>query len=399
MVPFAQEEKRSRGLRFRVASVPVTIHWSFAILVVLFLLSDQRPWEYALSFAGVVLVSVLVHEGGHAAAFSAFGRRSSIVIYALAGLTISRDERRMNDGQAIIVSLAGPFAGAVLGLLALWGQRTGMGSNHELTAVVLSDTILVSLGYGLLNLIPMLPLDGGQVMQRIVNRWDPEREHITPYVVSIVVAAGAAIAVWKLDVHGPGLLYGLIAVAVSINLAMIAEARRERQWKRSNEQIEHGFALLQSPDPSPGIAALQGFLTSEQRSPQFVRAAMPLAWALAWRDAPGDMQKVEWLGGTLAGTHDTSLLMAVAARRAGRVPEAMALIARGFALEATDPPPWYLDRVAPTHEDVAQAASWIDQMDLGERHHGLTRLIAALQHAQRTADANAVSALMLRPVH
>jgi hypothetical protein len=397
MVPFTPE-KKTAGLRFRLGSVPVTIHWSFAILVVLFLLSDQRPWEYALSFGGVVLVSVLVHEMGHAAAFSAFGRRSSVVIYALAGLTISRDERPMRDGQAIVVSLAGPFAGAALGLLALWGQRTGMGSTHELTGVILSDTILVSLGYGLLNLIPMLPLDGGQVMQRIAGRIDPHHQHITPYVVSILVAVGAAITVWKLDPAAPGLLYALIAVAVAINVGMLNESQRERREEESRRRIDRGIALLGGGDPNPGIAALEDVAATEPRGPLFDRAALPLAWALGWRGAPGDAEKLAWLAGALAARHETSLLMALAARQSGRGHEAMALIARGFALEHTDPPPWYLPRVLPGTDDVRQAAAWIDQMDLAERHLGLSRLVDALHHAQRPADAALVGRLMLRPV-
>lgn len=396
-MPFAPE-KKSRGLRFRLGSIPITIHWSFAILVLLFLLGDQRPWQYALSFGGVVLLSVLVHELGHAAAFSAFGRRSSVIIYALAGLTISRDERPMRDGQAIMVSIAGPFAGAALGLLALWGERTGMGSTHELTRVILSDTILVSLGYGLLNLVPMLPLDGGQVMQRIATRIAPDYEHIVPYVISILVAIAAAVVVWQLDTPAPGLLYGLIAVAVAINIGMLNEARRERKEKELSERIARGIALLAGGDPGPGIVVLEELATSVPRGPLFDRTAVPLAWALGWRGAPGDAEKVAWLAGALAPRHETSLLMALAARQAGRISESMALIARGFALEHTDPPPWYLARALPGVGDVEQAAAWIDQMDLGERHLGLSRLVEALHRAQRPADAHVVSRLLLRPV-
>jgi hypothetical protein len=187
-------------------------------------------------------------------------------------------------------------------------------------------------------------------------------------------------------------------VAVSINLAMLREARQERQWDESVQRIDRGLALLGGADPSPGIHALEEIAANEPRGPLFDRAALPLAWALAWRGAQGDAEKVAWLGGALAPRHETSLLMAIAARQSGRTNEAMAMIARGFALEHIDPPAWYLARVAPGPDDVRQAAAWVDQMDLAERHLGLTRLADALHRAQRPSDAALVSQLMLRPV-
>ncbi len=396
MVPITA--KKTRGLRFSIGATPVTIHWSFLLLVVVLLAQNARPIEFTLSFIGVVLVSVLVHEWGHALAFGAYGRKSSIVVMAFGGVCISSDERKLTDSQAIVISLAGPFAGAALGLLALWGQRTGMGSTHQLTSVVLSDTILISLGLGLLNLVPILPLDGGQVMQRIVNRLAPDHEHITPYLVSVAVAAGAAALVWRLGPPNATILYVFILVAVWINLAMLGEHRREAAHDERVRQLDSALALLGQADPSAAIHSLETFLQTERDTELMDRAAMPLAWALAWRDQPGDAERTTQLGSLLAGRHHAALVMALAARRLGRRDESLALVARGFGMEDAPPPPWYIDRVAPTSDDIDRAAAWIDQLDLGERHHGLTRLASTLSAAGRRDDAIRVKALMLRTV-
>jgi len=396
MVPISA--KKTRGLRFSIGATPVTIHWSFLLLVAVLLAQNARPIEFTLSFIGVVLVSVLVHEWGHALAFGAYGRKSSIVVMAFGGVCISSDERELTDSQAIVISLAGPFAGAALGLLALWGQRTGMGSTHELTSVMLSDTILVSLGLGLLNLVPILPLDGGQVMQRIVNRYAPDHKHLTPYLVSVAVALGAAALVWRLAPPNATILYVFIMVAVWINLAMLSDHRREAAHDERVRDLERALSLLQSADPSAAIASLERFVLTEKDIELFDRAAMPLAWALAWRDQPGDAERTSHLGGQLAGRHHAALVMALAVRRLGRHDESLALVARGFGMEDAPPPAWYIDRVAPTSNDIDRAAAWIDQLDLGERHHGLTRLASTLSAAGRREDAIRVKALMLRPV-
>jgi hypothetical protein len=76
----------------------------------------------------------------------------------------------------------------------------------------------------------------------------------------------------------------------------------------------------------------------------------------------------------------------------------MALMARGFGMESTEPPSWYIDRAAPTATDISEVAGWIDQMNLGERHQGLGRLGVTLEQSGRRADAASVRSLMMRPV-
>ncbi len=390
-------KRKPIGLRFNVG-VPVNIHWSFLAVPLLLLWSGQRPWEYSLAFAGVLLVSVLVHELGHAAAFGAFGRKSSIIVYAPFALTISEDERPLRDLPAVVVALAGPFAGVILGLLALWGQRTGMGENHELTAVLISDTILVSLGYGLLNLVPLLPLDGGQVMQRIVWRVDPDRRETTPHLVSIVIAAICAGIVWRLDLASPGILYVFIGFLAMINFTQLRAARADRLDAAQHDQLIRGIGQLEAGQIDAGVETLRPIVTTLPDGPRRSASALAMAWAMAWRNRPGDMEWVAWLCGLLAGKVDTSFLAALVARAQGRGSEAAALVARGFAVEATEPPLWIADRLFPTSADVANAGAWIDQLDLGERHQGFTRLVALLEHASRRADAERVRELMLRPV-
>jgi len=392
---------KPRGLTVKIFRTPVTIHWTFALLLVVFTFSGRRPFPYGLTFGLVVLVSVLIHEAGHAIAFASYGRSSRIEINALAGLTITQAEPPLPDSHAIITSLAGPFAGVAVGLLAFWGERTGMGTNHEMTRVLLSDIIFVNLGWGLLNLIPMLPLDGGHVMQRISDRIAPERSNVVPYVFSIVVAVG--LAVWvttALDI--PQITLTSVAVylvlIVSMNLALLRQHRADDDLKQRQANVASALQRITDADPSVGIAQLESVLATERNAELYDPAANALTWALVWRGDHGDAERAMQYGALITGRVEISLALAAASARAGRPHEAMALLARGFAIENVEPPPWYIDRVLPSTAAVRSAAAWIDQMDLGERHQGLSRLASTLDTAGRRGDAAEVRSLMMKPV-
>jgi Zn-dependent protease len=401
VLPVDDHPPKNRGLTVRVFKTPVTIHWTFLVLLAVFAFATPRPFPYGLTFGLVVLVSVLIHEAGHAIAFGAFGRRSRIVINGLAGLTITRADPPLRDGPAIVTSLAGPFAGMVVGLLALWGYRTGMGSNNELTRVVITDAIFVNLGWGMLNLIPMLPLDGGQVMQRLSNRVAPDRASTFPYVISIGVAALIAVsALLWMDRSNRFVttiaIYLMIIVAV--NVALLRQHRADADVDRRQAAVDEAMAHLSDPDPSQAIAALEQVVATERSQQLFDPAALALSWALVWRNSAGDAERVVQLTNQLAGRADTSLVSAAASIRLGRRHEGMALMARGFGMESTEPPAWYINRTAPTATDITEVAGWIDQMNLGERHQGLGRLGVTLEQSGRRADAASVRSMMMRPV-
>jgi Zn-dependent protease len=391
-----QPRRPTRGLRFNIG-VPVAIHWSFLIVPALLLLSGQRPWNYSLGFTAVLFISVLVHELGHAAAFSAFGRRSRIVLYAPFALTISEDDAPMSDLQGCIVALAGPLAGVGLGLLALWGEHTGMGATHQFTAVMLRDTVMISLVYGLLNLVPILPLDGGQVMERITRRLTGGAQAALPHWISIGVAASAALLVSRLDIQGPWLIYGFIGFLVMLNLQLGRQVREDEQQTAAVQQAERALAGVTGPHGDLAINDLCGVLPklSRARREQF---AQPLMWALARRFGPGDDAWLAWIRNESGATFDQSFVNARVALAAGRPHEAASLATRAYAIETTPPPPWLVEVLLPNSAAVDSLAAWIDQLGLGERHQGLHRLADSLEGLQRRADASRVRALMLKPV-
>ena len=158
-------------LRFRLFGIPVRVHPLF------WLVSAIIGWGYREAgvgilamWIGVVFVSILVHEMGHAMTTIWFGRPSHVVLYSFGGLAIS-DFALPRRWQRILVSLAGPGAGFVLcGLTVLfWNFLIHFDPEGlPIWSLILVDMLIfVNLYWGLVNLLPVMPLDGGQVCREV----------------------------------------------------------------------------------------------------------------------------------------------------------------------------------------------------------------------------------------
>jgi Zn-dependent protease len=158
--------------RFRIGPFPVTVHVSFlfaAVLVgsyglteardnLMFALQDVVLWVF------VVFVSVLVHELGHALVGVAFGGRPEIELEGFGGVTFPKLPRRPGAGRQLLLSVAGPVAGLALGGVALALTAWLSPPPRSIARVVLSRFWWTSLYWAILNLVPVLPLDGGQML-------------------------------------------------------------------------------------------------------------------------------------------------------------------------------------------------------------------------------------------
>ena len=91
-------------------------------------------------------------------------------------------------GQQILVSLAGPLLQAACGLFLLFLLRESLSDMSEWAYRLTGSFVLISLYWAILNLIPVFPLDGGQVLKAFLG---PRRIQLTLGIsmsVAIVVA-------------------------------------------------------------------------------------------------------------------------------------------------------------------------------------------------------------------
>jgi stage IV sporulation protein FB len=203
-----------KSITFRLLGFPVTIH-PIAWLVLGFLvLSDAARGPQAfvggLIWALVLFVSILVHELGHAVVARHFGL-GPVQIELLGFLGFARYQRRATHGRAMLVTAAGPGAGMILGLLSLGlliglsvsGLAEGAAPMNPLglTLSLLEYLALINIVFSIFNLLPMRPLDGGNLLDSGLM-WlgmAPGRVDRVVAVVSIVFAVLCGLAAMKVS--------------------------------------------------------------------------------------------------------------------------------------------------------------------------------------------------------
>ena len=124
-----------------------------------------------------ILVSILLHEFGHALAARAFGMDWAIVLLMFGGLAYGRSRPGVKWWQHVLIALAGPFAQFALlaAVLAGWFAASRGGFDIAETSPLLGTAVealfFVNLVWPALNLLPIFPLDGGQALRAVLSRF------------------------------------------------------------------------------------------------------------------------------------------------------------------------------------------------------------------------------------
>ena len=177
----------------KIFGIPLKVDISFFVIVaILGWTPGEGGLTRVLNWVGVVFVSVLFHELGHAFAARAFGRAPRIQLYGMGGLTSwSEENERLSPLKMILISLAGPFAGFLLGgVVAVIGLFVFPTREGEPTPDIYKFLLLVNFVWGFLNLLPLLPLDGGNVMKSVEELITRKKDGTISRVVSLVFALG-----------------------------------------------------------------------------------------------------------------------------------------------------------------------------------------------------------------
>lgn len=173
-------------MAFQLFGFPVRVDLSFFVVAAFLGMNDNvRVW---IMWIAVVFVSVLIHELGHAAAGRKYGLSPAIRLTMTGGLTSWAGGRRLHPRESILVSFAGPAAGFATGLLVLV-LSTNLPLDAPYLRVAVGQLLWVNFGWGIINLIPVLPLDGGNIVRSGIHLVKGFPDEITPLRVSVFVGA------------------------------------------------------------------------------------------------------------------------------------------------------------------------------------------------------------------
>jgi Zn-dependent protease len=172
----------SPGLRVgSVWGVPVYLGTSwFVLALVIILITGQSlrslggtGYVVGVLYVLALLVAVLVHETAHAVVGRALGLRVHRIVADLWGGHTSYDAEGANPGNSAVVAVAGPIANGLLGVGAFLAQPAFAGEVPSLLVWGIAWTNLLLAAF---NLLPGLPLDGGQLVESAVWAFTGRRD-------------------------------------------------------------------------------------------------------------------------------------------------------------------------------------------------------------------------------
>ncbi len=231
---------------FQLAGITVYLHFSWFIVAAFYMTSFARQYHYplwgVLTYLALFAI-VLLHEFGHALACRQVGGVANrIILWPLGGIAFVNPPRRAGAylwsiaaGPLVNVALI-PFLGIALAT-ALRQHALGASSDNVL---FWSQLRLINYSLLIFNLLPIFPLDGGQIVRGLL--WYPFGEIRSLQISSVLGLIGA----------------GLLALAAFhwwtpwiIILAFFLLSRAAFGWQQAKAMIaasDHGVAV--SPSPS-----------------------------------------------------------------------------------------------------------------------------------------------------
>jgi membrane-associated protease RseP (regulator of RpoE activity) len=197
------------SLTFRLGTIPVRVHVSFLVISAMLGAGGRVTLVGLVQWVLVVFVGVLLHELGHAFAGRTFGLAPQIDLQGMGGLTSWGGGRRnVGTWRSVVISLAGPLTGIAIGVTALVYARSSQEPLEPRIASLVSDVVWVNLGWGVLNLLPILPLDGGNVLFELAQKVTGGRGERPARFISIGFAV--AVGIFALVEHNN---FGALMVA------------------------------------------------------------------------------------------------------------------------------------------------------------------------------------------
>lgn len=185
-------------MKLNLADTDIRINISFAAIITLMLIIDES------GICALALFCCLFHEAGHILCLWAMGEKPERIVFSFYGIKLERlptaFHGRINE---IIIFASGPFANFVLSLFLIL---------VSVTNETLKTWSLISLITGLFNLIPIRPLDGGNILFSLLCRMMK-----TEKAEKICGAVSAFVTV-------PLLLSGVLTAAKTGNFSLLASA-------------------------------------------------------------------------------------------------------------------------------------------------------------------------------
>jgi Zn-dependent protease len=371
---------------FSVAGIPVRVEPVFLLVAGLWGLQWlDVGFEFVLLWMACTFVSILVHELGHGFALKVFGTPSAIVLHGFGGVTLSH-RQSLSRARSIIVSVAGSLtAMVVLWLPARTWLASDAGVQQKLEYffegqplnlyIVMYMLAFQNLWWSVFNLLPIRPLDGGNVTTELIGIDIARR-------LSIGVAlAGAILLFVRREPYAPWFLLFLAFMnfqeiraareGADLDAFAVDAPESEAPVRRRRRR---GRAKLTAVSSPPSVGPTMGSQDPARVTQQ--------AWAAL---RAGDAATAKQLTASLGARVDPFLRAATALSIGD--PQAFELFEAAYVREPNGPPNLISTEVLARAGAATAVAKRLVERPDGKGREGAGSLQTHLHYADRFAEA------------
>lgn len=234
--------------------IPVTIrpaYWIFTAVLSL-LLSEGNPLQLIIWMV-IIFVSVLFHEYGHALTAKIFGRKPRIELVAMGGVTY-HDGAKLPFWKQFLITLDGPLFGFILGIVcAVLHQVVTI----PLIKKIFYDMSVVNIFWTIVNLVPVLPLDGGQLLRIGLEKWLGFKGLRYTFLVSSIFSFLFSVGFFLTQQIFAGAIFFLFAYENFVNFRRSKNFNLNDQSDEMKKTLVHAEQLFRQERKQEALEAFQ----------------------------------------------------------------------------------------------------------------------------------------------
>ncbi|MBI4694992.1 MAG: hypothetical protein HY749_13305 [Gammaproteobacteria bacterium] len=191
--------------------------------------------------AALLVLVLLVHESGHYLVMKRLGYRGVRMFFVpLFGALVSGEQAAATPGQLLLLYLAGPLPGLLAGLALVYATL-----NHHLPVSPTLVTLgVVAIVLNVFNLLPVLPLDGGRVLETLWLARAP-RARVAFHAASVVALLALGLLWDSKPLFFIGLLFAFALPRAGRQARLLERVRREHPERFADREQAIG-ALCQA---------------------------------------------------------------------------------------------------------------------------------------------------------
>ncbi len=236
-------------LRFSLGDIPVRVHFSFLLIAIIF---PQTRVVDIVAWVLVAFLAILLHEAGHAFTARHYGARPvTITLFALGGVTVYPATADLTPGRRFVISAMGSVVGIVTGGVVLLAARAGAFEGASMVVeVAVTGYVWAALGWGLLNWIPIRPLDGGAMLTSFLEIVWPSRAIVAAKTISLMFGLAAAYVLFRLG-SDFGAIFVLFITAMGLAAREPTPEPAGTETAEDESEVTEPEAPRRSEEPPP----------------------------------------------------------------------------------------------------------------------------------------------------